>query len=525
MLETIKEYLVSLGFAVDKGSYGQAEKAIGSLESGLAKFAPKVVKVFGQAATAVAAFGVAAAAASAKFLNGLGNQEIQMEILSRQLWTTQQQAMAFNATLKAMGTSLQDLYLSPTLMSQYQQLHSVALQMQTPGDYNQQIKMVQNLQLQFKQLKLEAYYALQWIGYYFVKYMNGPITRVQGVLESINKVIVKNMPTWTKRVAQWLTSFWQAGIYAVQGLGKVYDWFKKLADSVPGWAKAIAAALALLSVSNPFMLFVEGISAAILMWDDFQTYLRDPSKSAFPQLWAWVVKVNKALAGMHIGQQIAQDIKSAFDSLGQTLQKVWHFTKQLYATFKKNGSFTELKGAVLDLWSAFKSLGSAIGNVITGIGHLFNLFSPQSKGKSDLLGFFQLLMNTVIASINLVGDQIKELGALGNILGDLMHFNWKGAAKAAADLGSALTQQFTTNPFSPQGLGFGPPVGPPSYPYMWQTPGSSVSNTTSNSSQSTTVNAPLTITNNNYGNTNTAATNQQMSAHWNRLMHNLRPTY
>ncbi|WP_206923154.1 hypothetical protein, partial [Alicyclobacillus suci] len=71
---------------------------------------------------------------TAKFLGGLGDQEIQMEMLSRQLWTTQQQAQAFNATLKAMGTNLQSLYLSPTLMQQYNELHSVALEMQTPGD-------------------------------------------------------------------------------------------------------------------------------------------------------------------------------------------------------------------------------------------------------------------------------------------------------------------------------------------------------------------------------------------------------
>ncbi|WP_206923128.1 hypothetical protein, partial [Alicyclobacillus suci] len=90
------------------------------------------------------------------------------------------------------------LYLSPTLMQQYNELHSVALEMQTPGDYTQQIKQIQDIQLQLKQMRLEAYYALQWIGYYFIKYMQGPISNVQNVLQSINDVIVKNMPTWTK---------------------------------------------------------------------------------------------------------------------------------------------------------------------------------------------------------------------------------------------------------------------------------------------------------------------------------------
>lgn len=527
ILETIKEYLVSLGFAVDNNSYKQTEKAVASLEKGVTSFASAAVKTFGEAAIAVAAFGVAAATASAKFLNGLANQQIQMQILSRQLWTTEQQANAFNATLKAMGTNLQDLYLSPTLMSQYQQLHAVANQLSTPGDYNQQIQQLQNLKLQFEQMRIEAYYSLQWIGYWFVKYMQGPITKVHSILQQINRVIIKQMPAWTKQAAQWMASFWQAGLQIVTGITNVYHWLQKLGSYIPGWAKGIAAALAVLSISNPFMLFVEGISAAILLWNDFQTYLKDPSKSAFPQLWAWVQKVNKALAGMKIGVTLGKDLHSVFNTLSTAFQKVEKFAVHLYDVFKANGTIKSYTSAVVSLWNAFKGVFSALGDVITGIGHLFGLFN-NSKVQSGLTNFFQLLADMSIAAIKETAAAVSEVGGLVQIVGDALHGNWKAAGNVLQNMWTG--QNLATAGIIPQSMVAGakkPSVGPPSYPYMFQNSTSSSGSvkTSGASSKVTTVNAPLTITNNNYGNTNTTATNQQVTNHFNRLIHNFRPAY
>jgi len=512
VLETIKSYLVSLGFEVDKGSYDQTKKAIDSVDVGLTKFAGDAIKNLAKASTAVAAFGVAAVVGTAKFLNGLGNQEIQMEILSRQLWTTQQQAQAFNATLKSMGATLQELYLSPTLMKQYQQLHQIALQMATPTDYKQQIQMIQNVQLQFKQMKLEAYYALQWIGYYFIKYMSGPISKVHDVLQSINNVIIKNMPTWTKKVAEVMASFVQAGYYIGQALGKVYTWLKTILQYVPGWAKGIAAALAILSISNPFMLFIEGIGAAILLLDDFETYLQNPSKSAFPQLWAWVVKTTDALKKMGIGKKIAGDIKTSFDWLGSTMQKVKKFTENMYTTFQKNGTIKAYTGSVSSLFKAFSDLWGSLGNVITGIGHLFGLFN-NSSGSSGLQNFFQLIADLAIGAIKELSGAIEELSSLANLVGDALHGDWKGASQVLQNMwtGQNLANTGIISQSDVTGAK-GPAVGPPSYPYMFQ-------NTGSSSSKTTQVNAPQTV--NVYG-SNPQSVASAIQQGYNRHLYNLR---
>lgn len=431
--ETIKSYLVSLGFQVEQGTFDSAKKAMATVEKGLEAIAGKAVASFAKASLAVGSFVAAASVGTAKFLDSLGHQEIQMEMLSRQLWTTQQQAMAFNASLKALGANLQDLYLSPTLMKQYEELHAMAVQMQTPTDYNQTINAVQTLSLEFAKMKLAAYYALQWIGYYFTKYMFGPIQSVQGLLDSINNAIVKNMPGWTKQAAVWMASFMQAGINIGKGLRDVWNWLKQLAAYIPGWAKAIAAALAVLSVSNPFMLFVEGIGTAMLLWDDFQTYLKDPSKSAFPQVWAWVEKTVTEFKKLRIGQQIAQDVGTALQWLGDTAQHVAGFVLTLIATFEKNGTIKAFTAALLGVWQALKDVADAVGSVITGIGHLFGLFN-HGNGENDVLNFFQLLADAATTAVKIVAGALEEVASLVQIVGDALHGNWEAAGKVLQNM-------------------------------------------------------------------------------------------
>lgn len=422
--------MVGLGFSVDNASFDQMNKAVDSAGEGITSFASTAVKAFGKAALSLAAFGVAATAATAKFLGGLGDQEIQMQILSRQLWTTQQQAMAFNATLKAMGTNLQDLYLSPTLMQQYTQLEKVAQQMSTPADYNQVISQVQNISLQLKQMKLEAYYALQWIGYYFIKYMQGPISNVHNVLQSINDVIVKNMPTWTKQVAQVMASFMQAGIQIVKAMEQVYNWFVKFDQEIPGWATGVAAGIALISLamnSNPLIRFMTILSSAILLLNDFETYLKDPTKSAFPQFWAWVVKITNAVQGMGLQKTAINDLNDALSTVGKTFKSVGRFATNLYNTFQKNGTIKTFRQDLVNLLQASDNLGQSIGNLISSIGDLFGKLN-NTQNQSNMINFWQLVADTLNGFIQSVTLAIDGLSYLTDAVSDVLKGKWSEAA-------------------------------------------------------------------------------------------------
>lgn len=448
MIETIKEYLVSLGFSVDKSSYDNTEKAIEGIGKVVNNFATGAMRIFGQASMAMAAFATTAAVGMTKFLAGLGNQEIQMEILSRQLWTTQQQAMAFNATLKALGANLQELYLSPTLMQQYEKLHAVAEQMQTPGDYQQQIQMVQDLQLQFRQLRLEAYYSLQWVGYYFIKYMSGPITRVTNVLQAINDAIVKNMPTWTKQVAQVMVSFVQAGQYIVQALTSVWNWLRNLAQYVPQWAKVVGMALAALAISNPFFRMITALSTLILLFDDFETYLHG-GNAMFGPFWAQLVQffdhiskdgdglktlkdavlaVITAILGARVLRSVVSVLKlvrAAFVALFAVFEAdpivaaltligvaIGAFIARLALT---NRTGKQTQGILQDLQSAFAWLNQQVDKAVSFFSKLYDRFQQNGTIKA-MTSAIRSLFN---AFADLGGAILNVVSAIGNLFGKI----------------------------------------------------------------------------------------------------------
>jgi hypothetical protein len=462
-LDTIKSHMVSLGFGVDQASYKDTEKAVSALENMLTKFAshaifefskaalavlglesaikkvkfPKVphestsaglsgsgssspsavtpptaplknfaqkaVKYFGEASAAVTTFATVVVGATAGVLNSLGNQEIQMEMLSRQLWTTQTQAMAFSLSLKALGANLQELYLSPTLMAQYQKLHAVALQMQTPGDYNSQIKQVQNISLAFAQMQLEANYSLQWIGYYFIKYMSGPISKVNQVLNNINNTIVKGMPVWTKQVAAVMQSFMQAGVYIIQALGGIWSWLVKMFNYMPGWAKGIAAAIAMLTIvmdANPFGQFMLALSAVILLFDDFETYVHG-GKSALAPFWK---AIQTTIGWFH-----------QFSAIGDIILGV-------AATW---GVYT----VGMKAWNAATAIGETIAN-----GLRVAILALGIATEDGVAG--QLALNAAMDA-NPVGIIITSIGLLVGVL-IILATHWKQVEKIAVDAWSAI---------------------------------------------------------------------------------------
>lgn len=296
-LDIIKSYVVDVGFNIDSSGLGSVNTTMQNFFRSVQPHLSLVTKMFQDMGAGILSVSAAIGSATAGLLDQLGNQQIHMQILSREFWTSTQNAMAFSEALNVLHTNVQGLYLSPTLLSQYQQLYALGKQLQTPGNYAQTIQGIQNIQLQFREMQVEAYYALQWIGYYFTRYMTGPLSNMQNVLQNLNLTIQKNMPTWTANVAKFLvgfTQFWQAAWQIVSSVGST---LVQVVSSVPGWAKVVAAAIGVISLamnSTPFGRFIEAFTAVVLLFQDFQTWKKG-GKSAFGGLWSELSKLQGAI--------------------------------------------------------------------------------------------------------------------------------------------------------------------------------------------------------------------------------------
>lgn len=406
MLEIIKSYLVSLGFQVDKASYSEATKVMDEAGHSVSKFAGASATQFAVAGVAVATFAITATLGIAKFIGSLGDAQIKNEMLARQLWTTQENAMAFNTALKATGATLQELYLSPTLMEQFQQLRQEAFTLAPPAEYKQQMEMIQSISFEFKRMKLEGTYALQWIGYYFIKYMSGPIGDIKTDLSDINDKIIKTMPNWTKVVAQVMSWFAQFGITTVRAIKDLDRGFNDIGQDIPKNMKLIGAAigaLALVVETGPVGILIGAFTILILLLNDFYTYL-DGGESELGPFWKKLM-----------------DLKNQFD-LGSKLED---FKKKIKDAMKTaEDDFDSAEKKVEDFWDALEANG-AIDNFGKTLQNILDIESDE--------------LQVVIGWIEQMWGALGKTGELDSLVKDFEDLTGN-AAQLSEQVSSAVKQ-------------------------------------------------------------------------------------
>ncbi|HWQ41326.1 MAG TPA: hypothetical protein VN456_04745 [Desulfosporosinus sp.] len=447
MIETIKEYLISLGFKTDNSSLNAAQQAMKKAEDSVTGFSDISVKNFAKAAVGVVSFVATANLALGKFIATLAQTDLQTEMLAARLWMSKDAAKAYQSSIDALGVSIDDLYLSPELMNKYLELNRQAREMAVPTDeYRKQMQSVRDITFQFQRLKLEGTYALQWIGYYLTKYLEGPMGNVKDWLTEINDKIQENMPQWTKRVAE-VTSW-------VVRLAKA-AW--SIRDALGAAAGAFTAISLIKMASNPFGAFVLGLTALLLLVDDFNTYMSG-GESAFPKLWEWVEKFKKSLVDngtikdfkdmLKSIVQGAKELKNWLEKVGQSegfkkflsdskdlvillwhgIQNTWNWLVDLWKQLNDTGTLGSFGQSILNVYSSVVLLFDALGDLLNALG---------GEG-----GFDDLLSSVIINSLTTFRDMLNSIAALISIIAagikGITTGDWSGMGKGYEGLKKAL---------------------------------------------------------------------------------------
>lgn len=269
-----------------------ASKGLGDLgktAQGLLSKGGGAIKAF--AGTTVGAFaliGVAAVATMASIkklvssLKELANDDIKFEKLSRQLWTTKENAREVGTALETLDASMEDLWLSPTLLKQFKELTSDLKNMKLPADFNKNIKVVQGLGLEFKRTKQMIGQFFKLIGSYVLKYIAGPLDEVRGKAHGMNDWLVQNIPKIAKvigtiigvllriimiigKITAVITKILIPITSIIKAISKLGDTFSKMPEPVKKAVKIIVGLIML--ILNPILLVIGLI-------DDIMTYFR-----------------------------------------------------------------------------------------------------------------------------------------------------------------------------------------------------------------------------------------------------------
>ncbi|NFM56615.1 hypothetical protein FDB98_06520 [Clostridium botulinum] len=275
----------------------------------------------GATCIAVVVAAVVAAVAAIKkisnFLNELGKQDVQYEKLSRQLWTTKENARDIDSALKTLGVTMQDLWLSPTLLKQFNQLRKDSQQLRLPPEFKDNIKVIQGLGLEFKRLKQFGKLAFQWIGHYILKYVAGPLAEFKQKLSGFNDKFIKIIPSIAKVIGSAIGIILRILLLIFKVLEPIFSIVSKivgfvigLIEKIPGPIKKILkliGVIAALIMAGP----VGVILLIIALLDDLFTFLRG-GKSVIGSVFGSFKE--KGLDAM-------RSIKSKFGDLKESLKE------------------------------------------------------------------------------------------------------------------------------------------------------------------------------------------------------------
>lgn len=424
MIDVIKEYLVSLGMSVDRKSFDEAGRTIETVEKTVKSFAGSTIKGFAVAGAAIVSALASASIGISVFLGSLAKADLENEKFARKMWLSKDAAAELNYTLKAMGATVEDLYLSPELLRNFQQLRSTIREMKPPPEFQDQMKSIRSIQFEFQRLRLEAAYALQWVGFYLYKYLEGPIKGIKGGLQGFNDAIIKGMPQWTKNVAQFVSWIARLGIALMKGGRDVLHLFSKLGDHLPDKLKLIGAALIALGLiikTGPIGIAFALFTGLLLLLDDFYTYL-EGGESAFGPMWKKLVDFYKLLKDTGVIDRFGKAFDDALRIIGDGLKRGWEWIEGVYEKLRENGALESFKNNFLSVFNLLFIIIQGLWDWLVGFFDDLNDEDILSGLLDSVIDLGKEVLNTIGWVSDLVSSflQMEEAQSILEGIGDFV---------------------------------------------------------------------------------------------------------
>ena len=121
-METIKDYLVGLGFEVDQKEFHEAQKAINDLGKIIQSSTSGMAKDFTIAATSITGALLAIAGGVTALVSHIAQADMEYQKFALHMWTSKETAKDLKVALDAMGESIENVAWIPELREQFFEL-------------------------------------------------------------------------------------------------------------------------------------------------------------------------------------------------------------------------------------------------------------------------------------------------------------------------------------------------------------------------------------------------------------------
>lgn len=387
--ETMKEYLVKIGWDVDEQGFRKSLGIVNSLSNRLSGKAAAVASSFIKASGAVANVLLTVNESLLNVVETTAELDLETERLARRYWTTEKNARSFSTALNVLGKSTSDLmYMTAEEYRQFVELNKLGRTLEAPKGLDDYLQKVRGLNFEVNRLKMILQYGTRWVTYWISLFTGENVETFTKKLRNLGDWIIKNIQPITQKIAKFFEAFYRlgkAGVRLITLVGKAIVWVVDLLDSQIARAILVVGVLSKVLLTSPLTMFIGALVMLLLLIDDYMTWQRG-GESALD--WS---KFDDSIS----------NLKESFNDLKDSIQPVKDLLDYIWNTIFGDLSPLDLLKAALD----------GIATVLDGIAASLDIVKAFND---DLKNFWDVITGKKSFSDYWNNDQGQLWSAIGN---------------------------------------------------------------------------------------------------------------
>lgn len=312
--ETLKEYLVKIGWHLDENSFQQVSGKLDNFVEKIKSKSGSIGKGFIGSLSVVLGILKTVNEAMSQVIETTASLDLQEEKLARQYWISEKAARSYSTALEALGEDHADiLNMTDEQYRHLVELNNLGKSLETYDELDDFLLLVRDIQFEFSKLKVEISYGTRWVVYFLGKFLGPDAQKVKQSLKSANNWIQKNLPIIAQKVARFFEIFYRlakAAYYVGKSLFTIIKEIFSLFDNKLGKTAGLVGSFFLLIKSGPIGWFIAALTTLLLLIDDYMTWQRGGASAL-----DWSAFDNDFQNIKEDMLSIKEDLQSVFDLL------------------------------------------------------------------------------------------------------------------------------------------------------------------------------------------------------------------
>lgn len=223
--QSLEEYLVSIGWKVDKNSFNEALGSLSQFKDTSKILSMNAGQLLLKAASSFIKIGWQVTKTIFDMSTAMAQTDITVERFARATASSERTARSYMRTMEALGqdaTSFEDLFLMTNEeYARFKDIYALSQRLEAPQGLQDTLVSIRDIQHEINKFKIILQYAGDWFVYFLGEQLGVEIDDLKQGLRDINNYLVENIQPNTKKLAEFVAPFLRIIIEILTWLTKV----------------------------------------------------------------------------------------------------------------------------------------------------------------------------------------------------------------------------------------------------------------------------------------------------------------